>query len=104
MDINEIIAKNLRAAMLEKFGEVNQTRFAELSGLAQPGIGLLLNPDRRLPALNQKKGTSATVIQLVMVARALDIEPWELIHPNIDEVKRQIKLAKAVGEFKIHQI
>lgn len=46
----------------------------------QTTISLYLSPDRRKPGKDGKAG-SAKLTEVEMLARALEVEPWELLRP-----------------------
>jgi transcriptional regulator with XRE-family HTH domain len=78
-----ILAQNLKAAMEAANGGegISQNALAAKSKVAQTGIGYMLNPEARLPRANGKQ-SSPTLESIEKVAHALDLEAWQLLHPN----------------------
>lgn len=73
--LNQILADNL-ALHMEKKG-LKQMALAKKCGVGQTTISLYLSPDRRKPG----KAGSAKLTEVEMLARALEVEPWELLRP-----------------------
>jgi len=82
-----ILADNLAAEMVRKYGKVNQTALARDSGIAQTSIGITLNPERRMP-LSSGREPSPGLSQIERVANALGIEVCELLNPNRERAIR----------------
>ncbi|WP_315531536.1 helix-turn-helix transcriptional regulator [Delftia acidovorans] len=76
--LNQILADNL-ALHMEKKG-LKQMALAKKCGVGQTTISLYLSPDRRKPGKDGKAG-SAKLTEVEMLARALEVEPWELLRP-----------------------
>ena len=86
-----VIARNLKAAMESADGGrgISQAKLAKLSGVGQTTISLMLRPaDRYNPTGNA--GSSPTVERIAMLANALNIKPWELLHPHPERIRRAI--------------
>jgi len=77
--LNQILADNL-ALHMEKKG-LKQMALAKKCGVGQTTISLYLSPDRRKPGKDGKAG-SAKLTEVEMLARALEVEPWELLRPT----------------------
>lgn len=78
-DINELLAENLQAAM--DAAKVNQTTLGKKSGVRQNTISLYLKPSKRKPGAKGKPA-SGKVTEVAMMARALGVEAWQLLHPQ----------------------
>jgi transcriptional regulator with XRE-family HTH domain len=96
--INQILAKNLKAAMEARFdGVVNQSELARVSGVSQKSISNLLHPENREKAKakdgetegKEGKVPSTSLATLVDLAKALNVEVWELLHPNLERSRRE---------------
>jgi len=86
-----VIARNLKAAMEAADGGrgISQAKLAKLSGVGQTTISLMLRPaDRYNPTGNA--GSSPTVERIAMLAHALNIQPWELLHPYPKRIRSAI--------------
>lgn len=87
-DVNQILARNLAAAMQRKYGQVNGSELARVSRVPQTTIALLLRPERRVP-LKSGELPSPTLSKVAALAAALDVQVWELLHPDPDKAKRE---------------
>jgi hypothetical protein len=67
------------ALHIQKKG-LKQNSLDKKSGVRQTTISLYLSPDRRKPGKDGKAG-SAKLTEVEMLARALEVEPWELLRP-----------------------
>lgn len=76
--INDVLAENLAAFMAER--KLKQTGLAELSGIGQTTVSLYLSPERRMPSKSGKV-PSANLGEVEALARALNVEVWELLRP-----------------------
>lgn len=76
-----LLARNLKQLMEDYFPPLSQNELAKKSGVPQTSIGLMLNPDKRLPT---KSGRipSPTLAQIEKVAAFFQKETWQLLHPN----------------------
>lgn len=95
-----VLARNLKDAMdnANNGTGISQNALARKSGVAQTGIGYMLNPDSRLQSIKGKQ-PSPTLAKIEKVALALDLEAWQLLHPNPAESplsNRQRKLFEAL--------
>lgn len=79
VDINQLLAKNLKARM--KRAEINQTALGKKSGVAQNTISLYLAPDKRKPSAKGKE-PSGKLTEVAKMAEALDLETWQLLLPE----------------------
>lgn len=79
VDINQLLAKNLKARMDD--AEVNQTALGKKSGVAQNTISLYLAPEKRKPGAKGKE-PSGKLTEVAKMAEALDLEPWQLLLPE----------------------
>ena len=99
-DINQVFAENLAAAMRRKYGEYDKKQ-SELSRdtggrISQKTISNLLSvlkPD----APNMSSPTLSTIEPL---AKALNIQLWELLHPNSGVIASDPELDEVVTTFK----
>lgn len=76
-----VLARNLKQLMEDHYPPLSQNALAKKTGVAQTAIGLMLNPDKRLPT---KSGRipSPTLAQVERIAAYFDKEVWQLMHPN----------------------
>lgn len=112
--INEVLADNLRYFMaLRKL--TSQSALAERSGVAQRTISNYLRPALRLEG-SSGKAPSAKVSELEMVAKALDVEVWQLlrqltpaeriIYAKVEEAFAEVRRfadAQPETSFMIHE-
>lgn len=75
----KVLAENLRSAMQGSQDLNSQTAVAKKAGIAQTAVGYMLNPDKRQPTKSGKL-PSPTLDQIERVARAMGMEPWELLY------------------------
>jgi transcriptional regulator with XRE-family HTH domain len=87
-DINQILARNLKAAIERKYGEINQSQLARDSGVPQTTISLILTPERRTP-LASGELPSPTLSKIAALAAKLDVNLWELLHPDPAKARRE---------------
>lgn len=73
----QIIAESLAHYM--RLRDVNQSALAKLSGVGQTTISLYLHPERRMSGKSGKM-PSPNVTDLGLLATALGIESWQLMH------------------------
>lgn len=91
--INEVLAENLAYFMAQKGWK--QPQLAAASGVSQRSISNYLNPSRRDPTASGREA-SAKLAEVQALARALEVEPWELIRkikPSEREFYRKIERA-----------
>jgi hypothetical protein len=94
-DIAKVLAKNLKRFMEDNEPPLSQNELAKKcreagTKVAQTSIGLMLNPDKRLPTKSGKL-PSPTIAQIDAVARGLGKEAWQLMHPNPDQAPLSAK-------------
>lgn len=94
----DVLAKNVEAEMTRKYGSPNQSALARDAGLAQRTIGFMLKPESRLP-LTTGKEPSPGLAQVAKVAAALNVEVWELLHPDRNRVQTGKRLLQAAEEI-----
>jgi len=85
------LARNLRSAMearRDKYG--SQSQLAKAAGVAQTSIGYMLNPETRQPTKTGKM-PSPTIEAIDKVARALGMQPWQLLYPHPEDVERNAR-------------
>lgn len=76
-----VLARNLKSLMDEHLPKLSQNELGKKTGVGQTSIGLMLNPEKRLPT---KSGRipSPTLAQIEKVAAFFHKEAWQLLHPN----------------------
>lgn len=74
-DISEVVAANLAYWM--KTAKLTQAALGERAGVSQKTISNYLNPDQRAEGASGKPG-SPKLHELDRIAKALDIEVWQL--------------------------
>lgn len=79
MPINAVLAANLRHFMTAK-GITAQTALATSAGVAQRTISNYLNPANRTEGATGN-APSAKLSELESIAKALNVEVWELLRP-----------------------
>src|SRR5258706_16227224 len=89
-NISAVFARNLKAAMAEaRQGRgVSQLQLSKDSGVPQTTISLFLRPERRVVAKEGISG-SPTIERVARLAAALNIEPWLLLHPDMERAHRE---------------
>lgn len=75
--INLVVAENIAQAM-ERRNIRTQAELAKRSGVAQRTISNYLNPANRVQGASGKQ-PSAKLSELEQIARALDVETWDLL-------------------------
>lgn len=83
MELRQILARNLRQAMEDSIGLDTQLALARRAGIAQSHLSEVLRAE-----------ASPTTDMLNVLARALGLEPWELLAN--DEATRQAALQKMI--------
>lgn len=83
---SQVLAANLAEAMRRK--KLSQVALAAASGVPQTTISLYLRPAAR-QATHGKAMPSPTVERLAMLAAALGVEPWQLLHPDPEKAQRE---------------
>lgn len=92
--INEILAHNIAEAMVMRQVRT-QAQLAKLSGVAQRTISNYLSPKNRVKGSSGKQ-PSAKLSEVEQIAKALDVETWDLLRelrPGEREFYDQIKAA-----------
>lgn len=92
--INIVLAENLEHFMRKRNID-SQQALAEKSGVAQRTISNYLNPDRRQVSKSGKE-PSAKLTEVEQIARALDVEVWDLLRdlsPSERELYANIEAA-----------
>lgn len=79
--IVNVLARNLKQLMDDFLPPLSQNALAKKSGVGQTSIGLMLEPEKRLPTKSGKV-PSPTLAQIEKVAAVFGKEPWQLLHPN----------------------
>lgn len=79
MPINAVLAANLRYFMTAR-GITAQTALAASAGVAQRTVSNYLNPANRTESATGK-APSAKLSELESIAKALNVEVWELLRP-----------------------
>lgn len=86
VDINLVLARNLRALMDEQ--GLTQMQLAKRSGVAQTTISLYLNPEKR-SAGARGKPPSAKLAEAQALAEAMGVELWELLR-DMTQAEREV--------------
>lgn len=79
-NINAVLAENIRTLMNKK--QLVQTTLAKAAGMGQTTVSLYLNPENRKPGKSGKP-PSAKLSEVDALAKALDVEPWELLRVQL---------------------
>lgn len=99
IDLTEIFAKNLKMVMGDRW---SQSSLHRESKVPQTTIGLYLNPERRGGPTPKGKTPGPTMTHLVKLATALEVQPWELLHPDLERARREQEMyAKIEANFAI---
>lgn len=85
LSISDVLAGNLKYWMrdrqfVNKTGELNQSKLARASGVAQKTVSNYLNPKQRDPKISGEKG-APNLSKIMMLAKALNIPVWLLLRP-----------------------
>lgn len=82
-NLNALIAKNLRFFM-DRPGSMyrNANALGKKAGVAPNTVHNLLNPKKRTVTTTKPEGYP-TLDKLEKIAKALGVEVWELLHPDI---------------------
>lgn len=100
-DINAIIAKNLRFLM-DRPGSTlsNPTSLGKAAGVAANTVANLLDARKRTTTSAKPVGYP-TLDKLVRIARALNVQVWEILHPDIERSLREREFyARIERDFK----
>lgn len=95
--LSKVFARNLSTAMRD-YGDgrgISQAQLAKDSGVGQTTISLYLHPDRR-SATEGNSPPSPTLERIGMLAKALKIEPWLLLHPDIERARREHEMYRKI--------
>ena len=84
--VTQILARNLSAAMQAR--KLSQPALADMSGVPQTTISLMLRPNARFPTQG-KASPSPTIERVAMIAHALKLDPWQLLHPHPEQAQRE---------------
>lgn len=76
--LNQILAENL-SYFMTKIG-MTQAQLGRAADMGQTTVSLYLNPQRRLTGKSGKE-PSAKLAEVQRLAKALQVEPWELLRP-----------------------
>jgi transcriptional regulator with XRE-family HTH domain len=97
--INEIVAANLAFWMAE--AGITQTALATKALVSQKTISNYLNPNQRNEG-STGKSPSAKLTELDRVAKALNIETWQLVRAMTPAERRAFNaIERAYGEFTV---
>lgn len=83
--LNQILAENL-SYFMAKIG-MTQAQLGRAADMGQTTVSLYLNPQRRLTGKSGKE-PSAKLAEVQRLAKALQVEPWELLRP-LTEAQRE---------------
>ncbi len=81
LSITAVLAKNLAALM--SAAKLSQSDLARVSGIKQRTISLYLRPGDRIRNVT-KVPPSPTLKRVAQLAHALNVEPWVLLHPELE--------------------
>lgn len=121
-DATTVIARNLGEAL--RASGLSQTKLAQLSGVPQSTINVLLRPETRVaadatgrlkegvPKWKQRKSRSKvepkqrspTVLKVEKLAKHLGLETWQLFHTNLQTAKMLREIEKLGGMPKILEL
>lgn len=76
-----VLARNLKQLMDDHDPPLSQNELAKKTGVRQTSIGLMLNPEKRLPTKSGKV-PSPTLAQIAKGAAHFNKKAWQLLHPN----------------------
>jgi transcriptional regulator with XRE-family HTH domain len=87
-DSMKILAKNLKSAIQRVHGDISGAEFARRCDVSQKTISNILSANR--PAdLVPTPLPSPSIETIEKIGAALNMEPWELLHPDLDRVRRE---------------
>lgn len=97
--LSDVFARNLRAAMrdYQAGAGITQAALAKASKVSQTAISLYLTPRRRHATEGRSK-PGPTLERVGMLADALKIEPWLLLHPNMEQALREHAMYRKIEE------
>lgn len=100
--VSKVLSDNLKRFMGEHEPPLSQNALAKKcrergAKVAQTSIGLMLNPEKREPTRTGKI-PSPTISQIEAVARALDKEVWQLLHPDPNQAPLSAKERRLYDE------
>lgn len=78
--LNQVLAENLHHFMALRPDSNTQPKLAKRSGVSQRTIGNYLRPELRAPT-NTGKAPSAKLSEIELLAKALEVDAWELLRP-----------------------
>jgi len=88
-------ARNLALCMGDRW---NQLSLSKHSGVPQTTISLYLHPERRGSLTPSGKISGPNFTHLVRLADALDVEAWELLHPDLERARRERAMYAQIEE------
>lgn len=86
VDLPTRFARNLEIAM--KDGGFSQSSLARAARVPQTTISLYLKPEKRAATASGKL-SGPTMAHIMKLAVALEVDPWQLLHPDIEQAKRE---------------
>jgi transcriptional regulator with XRE-family HTH domain len=97
--LTQIFARNLAAAMAEfdSGRGISQNQLAKDSGVGQTTISLYLYPQRRA-ATGGKSPPGPTLERVALLAKILHIEPYLLLHPDMQRARREQEMYRKIEE------
>ena len=95
--LSQILTRNLRVAMQDSDSGrgIKQKPLETLSGVPQTTISLYLRPAARLPT-DGKSDPGPTLERIDRLAKALKIEPWLLLHPDMERARREADMYRKI--------
>lgn len=80
VDLTQMLAANIDAAMTRR--HMTEPELSKASGVSLRTVGNFVRPANRRTQRNQASYPSGTIANLMRLARALGMEPWELLMPE----------------------
>lgn len=80
--INEVLADNLKRLMDEHEPPLKQASLAAKAQVSQRTMSNYLNPKNRGGESASGKAPSAKLAEVELIAEALKVAPWQLLHPE----------------------
>lgn len=96
LDLSAVLSRNLKYFMSLKSSTYrNANSLGKAARVSPNTVRNFLEPKRRTTTIWKPDGYP-TLDKLEAIAKALDCAVWELLHPDIEKVKREAEFYKAV--------
>lgn len=94
--VSQVLADNLSGAMraADEGRGITQSELSRRSGVPQRTISLYLSPQSR--ASSEPAG-GATIERIALLAGALKVPTWQLLHPDPEQIRKAIDLYDLIG-------